>query len=181
MGLEAVREEITGNVKKQEESLLAEAREQAAKIMSEAEKKAGEFREKSESETKKIIEIAKRQDAASADLEAKKLALEAKKIAVNRVFEEARQRLKKLDLKKKEFIFKRLIEKASKETDVGTIYCNKSDANLFKGYKAENADIVGGLIAENKEGTIRVDYSFDMMLESIRESQLQEISKILLE
>src|SRR3989338_8692188 len=121
MGLETVKEEIIRNARKQEEALLAEAREQAAKIISEAEKNAEESRERSEAEAKKIIEVAKRQDAASADLEAKKLALGAKKSAVNRVFEEASESLKKLEAKKKELLLKQLLEKAGREIDLGTI------------------------------------------------------------
>ena len=181
MGLETVKEEILRNAKKQEENLLAEAREQAAKLIAQAERKSEAFREKSEAETKKMIEMMKRQDAASADLEAKKLALEAKKTAVSKVFDEAREKLKKFDPKKKDPLLNKLLEKAGKEIDIGIIYCNKADAKLFKSYKTEHMDIIGGLIAENKDGTVRVDYSFGMMLESVRESQLLEISKILFE
>ena len=39
--------------------------------------------------------------------------------------------------------------------------------------------MLGGLIAENKEKTIRVDYRFETMLESIKEKELQGINKLL--
>ncbi|MEK6876839.1 MAG: V-type ATP synthase subunit E family protein, partial [Nanoarchaeota archaeon] len=59
------------------------------------------------------------------------------------------------------------------------VYCNKNDAKLVKGFKAESSDITGGLIAENADGTVRVDYSFDTMLQNVKENELQKISKIL--
>ena len=39
--------------------------------------------------------------------------------------------------------------------------------------------MTGGLIAENKDGTVRVDYSFDTMLQTIKENELQSINKVL--
>ena len=40
-------------------------------------------------------------------------------------------------------------------------------------------DIVGGIIAENQDETVRVDYSFDSMLQNMEENELQSINKIL--
>ena len=39
--------------------------------------------------------------------------------------------------------------------------------------------MIGGIIAENGEKTIRVNYSFETLLESVKEAELQNISKIL--
>ena len=179
MGLEAVKEEIIRNAKRQEEELLAEAREQARKILDEAKKKALELKEKTEAETKKLLELMKKQEAASAELEAKKMMLEAKKSLMDKVFEKARQRIEKLEPKKREAFMQSLLEKAKNEISIGKIYCSKKDAKSLKEYKTEHADIICGLIAENEDGTIRVDYSFDTMLQSIKESWLQEINKTL--
>jgi len=179
MGLEAVREEIIRSARKQEEELLAEARGQARKILDEAEKKSWELKEKSDAEAKKLLDLMKKQETASADLEAKKMMLEAKKGIMDKVFEKARQKIEKTEPKKREAFMQSLLEKAKSEIGIGKIYCNKKDAKALKGYKTEHADIICGLIAENEDGTIRVDYSFDTMLQSIEERWLQEINKIL--
>ena len=179
MGLEAVKDEIIANARKQEEALIAEAKKEALSIMKEAESKVAAFREKTEAETKKLVEIINRQETASAELESKKSVLEAKKETVENVFEEARKRVGKLSGKQKEEYMNRLLEKAKKDIEVARVYCSKNDAKLVKEFKAEHSDITGGLIAENADGTVRVNYSFDTMLENIKENELQEISKIL--
>ena len=179
MGLEAVKDEIIANAKEQKEALIAEAKKEAQRIMKEAESRVAEFKEKAETEAKKLIEMMKRQETASAELESKKLILEAKKEAVESVFNEARKRVEKLSGKQKEEHMNRLLEKAKKDIEVTKVYCSKNDAKLVKGFKAEHSDIIGGLIAENADGTVRVDYSFDTLLQDIKENELQKISRLL--
>ena len=179
MGLETVKEEILNSAKEQSSSLIAESRAEANRITKEAEKKAEEIKEKSESEAKRMMDIIKRQELASAELDSKKMLLEAKKEIIGNVFGEARKKLENLDDKKKELILKRLLEKAKNEIEIAHVYCNKKDAKFLKGFAVEPAVIIGGLMAENKERTIRIDYGFDTILESIKESELQEISRSL--
>ena len=179
MGLETVKGEIIASARKQEEALVAEAKMEAGRIMKEAESKAAEFREKTEAETMKLISMIKKQESASAGLEIKKMALEAKKEAVEMVFEEAGKQIGKINERKREEHMKKLLEKAKKDIDVAKVYCSKNDAKFLKGFKAEPADIIGGLIAENADGTVMVDYSFGTMLEGIRENELPKISSIL--
>lgn len=181
MGLEAVKEEILGNAKKQANSLVANARKESDRLMKEAEKKAEEMREKNEAETKIIIDRLKRQELASAGLEKKKMVLECKKQIIESVFAEAKKMLEGLDDKKRESFIKKLLESVQNDIEPMHFYCNKRDIKFLKGLDAKAADIIGGLIAENKDKTIIVDYSFEAMLESIKENQLQEISKILFE
>ncbi len=179
MGLEEVKEEIIRNARKQEEELLAEAREQARKVLDEAGKKVEELREKSEAETKKLIELIKKQETASAELEAKKMMLEAKKSIIDKAFSGVRQKLEKLAPNKRGEFMQALLSRAEKEIDIGIIYCSRKDAKALKGYSTKDAGMLCGLIAENKDGTIRVDYSFDTLLQSINENELQNIHKML--
>jgi len=179
MGLEAVKEEILNSAKEKANSLTAEARKEANRIMREAERKAEEMKEKSEAETKRMIDLIKRQELASAELENKKMVLEAKKQIIDAVFSEAKQRIESLDDRKRETYIKKLLEKAKKDIHVAHVYLNKKDAKSLKEHDVETADIIGGLIAENKDKTVRVNYSFETLLESIKESELQNINKVL--
>ena len=179
MGLETVKEEILSNAKEQSNSLIAEARKEANRIMREAENKIEEMKVKSEADIKRMLDTIKRQELANAELENKKMLLEAKKEVIESVFSDTKKKLENLDDKKMEAIIKILLEKAKNEIEVAHIYCNKKDTKLLKGFSAETTEIIGGLIAENKERTIRVDYSFDTILESIKENELQSISKLL--
>lgn len=179
MGLESVKEEVIRQAKEEETALMAEARKEANKIMKEAERKIDEMREKSEAETRKMIDLIKRQELASAGMENKKMLLQAKKQAIEGVFIEAQKRLEKLESKKREIYIKKFLEKTKNEVEIAYIYCNKSDIRFLKDLNAGAIGIIGGLIAENKEKTIRVDNSFETMLESIEEKEMQNINKIL--
>lgn len=179
MGLEAVKEEITRNAKQQESAMIAEARKEANKIMKEAEAKVEELKAKTEAETKKATEAIKRQALVSAEMESKKMVLEAKKQIIENVFSEAKKKLEALDDKKREELIKKLLEKAKKELEIAYVYCNKRDIRFVKGLTVEVADIAGGLIGENKDKTIRLDYSFETLLDTINEKELQTINKLL--
>ena len=179
MGLESVKEEILRQAKEQETAAIAEARREANKLTRETEKKIEEMKVKSEAETKKIIDVMKKQALASAELESKKMVLEAKKHVIDGVFTEIKRKLENLDEKKRESLIKALLEKTKKELDIEYVYCNKKDARFLKGINPEPINIIGGVLAENKEKTIRVDYSFETLLENIKEAEMQSINKIL--
>ena len=179
MGLESVKEEVIRQAKEQETAILASARKEANAISRETEKKIEEIREKSEAEAKRMIDVLKMQSKASAELESRKIVLEAKKQMIDSLFEEAKKKLESLDEKKREYLIKKLVEKAGKEIEIASIRCGKKDAKFLKGVNTAATDIIGGIIAENKDNTIRVDYSFDTMLESIKETELQNINKVL--
>lgn len=179
MGLEAVKEEIIRNAKEQEIALLAEARKDAARLMRDAEKKAEEMKSKMDAETKRRLDAIKRQEMASADMENKKMLLEAKKEIIESVFMQARNAIGGLDAGKREACIKRLVERVKLDIEPACFYCNKEDAKFLKGLNFKPADTIGGVFAENKDMTIRVDYSFETLLESIKENELQSINKIL--
>ena len=179
MGLEAVKEEIIRNAKEQEKALIEEARKGTARIIKEAEDKIQKIKKRSSEETEKAIEAIKKQELASAELENKKRLLDAKKQLIEKVFTEVNKRLERLDKKKREIYIKKLLEKSKNEIEIGHIYCNKRDLEFLKNSNAEAIDIIGGLITENKEKTVRINYSFEAILENIKENELQNINKIL--
>jgi V/A-type H+-transporting ATPase subunit E len=121
----------------------------------------------------------KKQELASAELNNKKVLLEAKKQIIDRVFSEATKKVEGLDDKKREDYINKLLEKAKSDIGVENIYCNEKDIKILKDFNVKGAGLIGGLIAENKEKTIRIDYSFDTMIQNIKENELQGINKIL--
>ena len=179
MGLEAVKEDIISSMKEHLNSIIAEARKEANRIMKDAEKKIEDLKEKNEEEVMKANDLTKKKHLTEAELESRKIALDAKKQAIEKVFDEARKRLESLDEEKRESIARKLLEKAGKEIEICHVYCSKKDVKFVKGIKAENTAIMGGIIAENSEKTVRVDYSFETMLDSLKERELQHISRIL--
>lgn len=179
MGLETVKAEILNNAKMQAAGIVAEARKEASRLVKGAEKKIEELKEESEAETKKTLDLIKRQSLASADMENKKMLLEAKKQVIDAVFADAGKKLETLDDKKREEVIKKLLEKAKGDIEIAHVYCNRKDAKFLKALNPEPLNITGGIIAENKQKTVRVDYSFEVMLQSVKETELQNINKLL--
>ena len=161
--------------------MLAQANEEASQIIKKAEKEIAEFRDKAKVETQRNIELISRQESASVQLDNKKMLLEAKKEIIDGIFAEAKKRIDELDAKKRELYLKKLFKKAKSDIEVEKVFCSRKDAKILKlpNVTVEACDMLGGIIAENKEGTVRVDYSFDTMLLSIKENELQAINKIL--
>ena len=83
------------------------------------------------------------------------------------------------DEKQRGFYLQKLIYKVTAEIEVGHIYCNKKDAKFLKAFNVESVSVIGGIIAENREKTVRTDYSFETILQSIKENELQSVNKIL--
>ena len=179
MGLEAVKDEILRQTKEREIALTAEARKEGARIMREAQNAADELKEKSDLNTKRMLEHIKSQELAAGELEIKKMLLEAKRQIIENVFAEARKKIEHLDDKKREYLIKRLLERAHQEIEARYFYCSHKDLKFLKPFNPEIVDMLGGFMAENEERTIRVDYSFETMLQSVQEREMQNISKIL--
>ena len=149
MGLEAVKDEIIRNAKKQGEEIIAQAKSEKERKLKEAEQKSSELREKSEADTKKILDMMKKQELASAELESRKIILGSKKMIVDNIFMEVRRSLEKMDFRKKEDYIRKLIAKAENEIDVGKVYCSRNDVKSLKEHDAEPIDILGGIITDN--------------------------------
>ena len=178
-GIEVIREEIVKKSKEQYKTVIDGAKSEYRKIIKEAEKRIEEYKKKSDEETKQALLKIKKRELTTAELEAKKLELEAKKRQIEGVFDRVKRSILGLGDEQREAIIKKLLERASKEIDAKVFYCNKHDIKFVRGFDAKPCDIIGGLIAENSDKTIRIDYSFDTLLESIKEDYLQEISNIL--
>lgn len=179
MGLETVKEEIISNAKARAASIVQEVRKEAHRITKETESRIEKMKQDKEAETKKLFDAIKSQELASGELESKKMLLEAKKEMIEKVFAQANKRLVNLEDKKMEAYIRKLVDRARNEIGIGYIFCSKKDAKFIKDFTVEPVNIIGGIVVENKEKTVRIDYSFETMLQSIKENELQSISKLL--
>jgi len=72
--------------------------------------------------------------------------------------------------------------RAQKEIPVKNVFANaidKAAVQSIKGIMFHQSDISGGIIAENDDGTVRIDYSIDELLACVRKQYLQETAAIL--
>ncbi len=76
---------------------------------------------------------------------------------------------------------KKLLERAQKELPVARVYCRKADREYIKGFDVSTKEIDGGIVVENQDGTISIDYTYNTTLLHLKEKHLQEIVKVLFE
>jgi len=179
MGLEKVKDEILNNANREASRIKEEANNEVKKAMDDSEQRVNSYRNKANEDAKSIIESMKTKEKASAELELKKLNLDAKKALIEKVFVNAKNKICKLDENKRKEMIKKLLEKSIKELEIKSVYCNKIDAKFIQGFDVKVENILGGIIAENDDGSVRVNYSYDSLLQSVRENSLKDVAKIL--
>lgn len=177
MGLEEVKEEILNNARDDSNKQIEEAKKEAQEITNKAKKRISDYKIKLKDDKEELIENLKKMKIAQARSEAKKLVLDKKKELIDIVFEKAKQKLASLNDDKRKKYIQTLIGKAKNEIEVATVYCNKKDKNFLQALKCEETDIIGGIIVENKDKSIRIDYTFETLLDNVKENSLQEIAR----
>lgn len=182
MGLIDLKDEIINEANKNADELLKKAEGEAKEIAKKAEQEAKELHNKAEQEAEdEIVQLGKK-EIASATLEARRIIFDKKKGLIGEVFESARKNLASLPKVQKQAIINSLLKKAAKEIDIATVYCSKQDKALVNGtFAVLEEEISGGIIAENSDGTVRIDHSYDTLLDTIKESNLQDIASSLFE
>ena len=179
MGIEKVKERVLAEARERSAQIVELAKKRASEITASAEKQL-QARDKSFGEqlSGEVAQVGRR-EAASAKLDGQKLALSFRKGYVDGLFGEVRARLTGLPEGVRAGHVRRLLEKASSELEIGVVYCCRRDVKLVRNFKVKEADILGGIIAESASGEFRVDYSYDALLEQLRERLLPALNEVL--
>jgi len=175
MGLEEVKKSIMESATQQAEVILEQASKEAAKIEKEARDKAKELEKKSNLDIEASEKNLEKLKLSSVEGKAKHMVLERKKKLIDIAFEDAKAQAIRQTQKKR--YLQVLIEKAQKELEVKTVYCSKSDVSSVKGEVSD--EISAGIIAENEQKTIRLDYSYDTIFDMLKSDLLQDVAGIL--
>ena len=179
MGLREVQQELTADATRKSDAILEKAREEASAIIEKARKEASEIKELALKDAKSAAEENEKKEFAAAMLDAKKRLLAEEKRMMQEAIENVKSHLAKLRAEERKEILAKLLSRAEAELEIGKILCRKSDMAFFQGNVIE-ADISGGFTAENSDGTISMDFSFDALLEATAERHSQEFHKALL-
>ncbi len=178
MGLDELKREILAQAQSDADRVVKQAREEADAILAAARAEAEAKRQAAEDETRRVMEMLEKRELAATALESKKLLMSAKKQVLDEVFERAKQSLAKLGAAERKAIVQSLVKRASEEIAIETVYASARDKELLSGYKTADAPIMGGIIAESKDGTVRADYSFETLLGELRDRSLEELGRI---
>lgn len=179
MGLEKVKERVLEEARQKAKSRIDAANSEALKILKsfsgQAKEKENAFRKQLASE----VELIKKGKEAAAKLEAKKLALTFRKNFIDEIFSLAQERASNLPDSKKSEHIKKLLKKAGSEIDTAVVYCSKKDRKFVNNLEVIESDMLGGIIAESPDRTLRVDYSYETLLGQLKDSLLPELNRML--
>lgn len=181
MGLETVVNDIMDAAQAEVSQMDSEADAEASLILEEARQNAkrimGERLAKAEDDIKKI----RQQELSSANLEVKRTLLNARKELLDKVYVQSVDAISNLSPEKNEEILKVLISKY--EANGAKIYSNTGSERIVKKLSslkyAGNIDCIGGIIIENEDGTVKLDYTYDVILKSVNEQLLKKTSDTL--
>ena len=192
MSLETVVEDIRDEARARAEDIRKDAEERADAIIAEAESDADDIVEQAKVEAEREIEQEREQKLSSAKLEAKQQRLEARRAALQDVRETVEERIVGLEGGEREELTRELLDAASTEFEGAEsvqVYARGDDQGLvenilsdYDGYEyAGEYDCLGGVVVESETSRVRVNNTFDSVLEEVWETELKEISARLFE
>ena len=183
MGLENVVNDILEQAKSEVATIEAEAQDEADNIINEAKAKAKTIITESQAKIEADIRRKIKQEKSSAQLEVKRTALNAKKDVLDSVYESAREAISSLSSEKNVKLLKAILDNYG--SDGTRVYSNGRDARLVQEMTdltfMGEIDCIGGLVIENDDGSVRLDNTFDNILDDVSEQTLKPVSDILFE
>ncbi|HKL30857.1 MAG TPA: V-type ATP synthase subunit E [Natrialbaceae archaeon] len=192
MSLETVVEDIRDEARARAEEIRAEADERAEEVVREAEADRDEILEDAEREVEQQIEQEREQKLSSAKLEAKQERLEARRDVLQEVRERVEDRLADFEDDRREELTRELLDAAMAEFDPDAtieVYGRSDDEDLLRSIvedydRAEYAgeyDCLGGVVVEGADSRLRVNNTFDSIIEEVWEDSLKDVSDRLFE
>lgn len=179
MGIEKVREEVLAKARRQAAQIIAEGKKEEEAITRAAEEKAEAMRKTSLPQAEKEMAEAKARELSAAELEASKMILDAKKRLIEEAFNAAMEQVARLTASQRKEHIRKLLERARAQIEIGKVLCNEKDIKSIDNLKALPARISGGIIADNKDGTIRIDCSYEALMEKAKEKVMKDVAKAL--
>ncbi|MDZ7702347.1 MAG: V-type ATP synthase subunit E [Halobacteriales archaeon] len=187
MSLETVVEDIRETARERADELLAEAEAEADRIVSEAEADAESVLAEAEADVERQIDRERDQQRSSATLEAKQRRLEARRDELAEVREAAEAAVAGLEGETREELTRALLDDAATEfegLESVSVYGAESDAELLESIAADYdgfehagaVDCIGGVVVESDESRLRVNNTFDSVLEQVWDEELRAIS-----
>jgi len=179
MGLEKVIENIQKEGKEKITGILQDAEKQAAQMLESKQQTIDETAQKKRQELEKQITLLRTQEESSVEIEVKKIRLNAEKDILTQTYQECLDALAQLPPEK---ILTSLLLQTKKELpEAAFVYSNKRDEAFIRSHSDLSyggpIETIGGLIVENKEQNLKLDYRYETIAELVWERFLKEIAK----
>jgi V/A-type H+-transporting ATPase subunit E len=179
MGLEKVIERIQREGEEKINSILQDAEKQAAELLQKTQKNLDAVFVKHREDAEKQIEAWRVQEKSGIEIEAKKIRLSAEKDILNLTYHECLAALESLPYQQ---ILAALIKNATEELpEAAFIFSNKRDESLVQSLSnlsyAGSIECLGGIVVENNEHTLKLDYQYETIAALVWEKNLKEIAE----
>jgi V/A-type H+-transporting ATPase subunit E len=191
MSLETVVEDVRDEARARAEELREEGEQRAEEIISAAEADAEEIKETREESVEEQVAEEREQALSSAKLSAKQERLEARRDVLEQVRERFESDVAAIDGERREELTRSLLDDAADEfgdEDV-RVYGSEDDQDLLEDLLSEyegwsvagTEDCLGGVVVESEASRVRVNNTFDSVLEEVWDEELKRISERLFE
>ncbi|GAB3701090.1 V-type ATP synthase subunit E [Halorubrum pallidum] len=187
MSLDTVVEDVRDEARARAEEIREAAESEADEIVAEAEADAERIREERLAEVDRQIEQEREQTLSSAKLEAKQERLGARRDVLEDVHDDVEATIESLDGDRRRELTEALLDATLAEFDDDAdvaVYTRAADVELLEELVADrNAavdgeiDCLGGVVAESDTSRVRVNNTFDSILESVWDDELKHISE----
>ena len=190
MSLETVVEDIRDEARARAEEIREDGKQRAEEIREEAEADAESILEEREAEVERTVEQEREQALSSAKLEAKQKRLEARRDVLQEVRERVETALAELEGERREELTRALLDAAAAEIDLDgdaeiAVHGRPDDEELLTGILADydgfefagEYDCLGGVVVESRDSRVRVNNTFDSILDGVWEDNLKELSE----
>jgi V/A-type H+-transporting ATPase subunit E len=181
MGLEIVVKDIQEGARAEVSRIKAEGDAKASEIINEAKETQKKMLGDSLAKAEEDLQNLHQQVISSANLEVKRITLNKRKELLDQVYNQTIEKIKSMPASKKEELLKHILSK--NEASGARAYSSKDSEQIVKKLTslnyAGNIDSIGGVVLENEDGTVRLDFTYDSILENVYEHSLKQMSDIL--
>jgi len=178
MGLEAVLDRIRDSGKEEADAIVQQGRDERERLLDEVRKEGERLRGQREEEARLQADRRRIQDLARAELDARKIVLAGQEEVLNA----ARARAQRLIAEtSRADSLRRMLERHAAEWRVGRVYANERDADLVRSIAGGNfggaVDCLGGIVIESRDGTTRLDLTYDSILRDLWPNIVKEVAQ----
>ncbi len=186
MSLDTVVEDVRDEARARAAEIREAAEADAEEIIAEAEADAERIREDRLAEVDRRIDQEREQTLSSAKLEAKQERLGARRDVLQDVREGVEEAIAGVDGDRRRELTEALLDAALAEFDdeAVAVYTRPEDVELLEELVADrNADVdgevdcLGGVVAESDASRVRVNNTFDSVLEDVWDDELKNLSE----
>ena len=164
MALDKVIGNILESANKESAAMVAAAEKERAGILQQADGTIAEKKKAQEKELETMLKRMRQQEISSAELEAKRIVLNAKKEMLDRSLGETLEEMESMSPADKALMYQKIMANAKNVISQAKVFCPRGESSLVPkdsdAVSVTETDMGAGLVLESQDGTIRLDYKF---------------------